>query len=332
MGNPGSTSPLLPRPFRGRTLPVFAWWAFLFMAVQFLAASFVLAERTVYTWDCACFWTTAVKLARTAGASLASAWEEILHSIRFDDYNLLHSVPQALLVHLFGTSRLVYVLGVIDLYALPGVFILFLICRRFASRLTPGMPRLPHLVVPAVILLFPFFWSPALKGYPGVGGVIPIFLIFHLYFDRPLPGLSWKRAAAIGLALAWLQLFRRFYSFWIISFALLVLLDGTAAYLQAREDKGRVLLRVILLPALTGAVATAVVLPLAWDFILRVAATRYGDIYSAYRKTVGIAAFRELVEHWFGYLGLLVFLVSLTFLTLDRKTRRIALFLGPTPS
>src|SRR5690242_18987179 len=90
---------------------------------------------------------------------------QLLYSIRHYDYNYLPTVLLALPMLTFGGSRLVYILSIVNIYALPAAFGLAAASWAIAQSMGWRQTQSLNFLVPLVLFMFPTFWIPTLRGY-----------------------------------------------------------------------------------------------------------------------------------------------------------------------
>jgi hypothetical protein len=310
-----------------RILNVSVWLLFAVFANIF-AAWFVSREQYIYYWDFAEYWhDTALMVYMLRRAPLGAA-SKLLYSIRHDDYNYLPAFPLALPMLIFGRTRLVYILSLVNVYALPAAFVTTAATRAIARGAGVVQAESLCFVVPAVILTLPAFWVPTLRGYPDVGGLIFVSSILFFYFHQRPQTLETGKLIVCGVLLAFLLLFRRWYGFWVLSFILLLPLDAAFELWSQRrfdfEACWKAYRPAILIVLSFGIFLTGI----AWPLIVRMIATPYRDIYSAYRGNAGLLeASRDAGRFYLGTFICSAFAIAVIVLASSRNLRRICLFL-----
>lgn len=299
-----------------------------FLVVANLSAYFFVSnERWLYSWDHVGYWDRSSTLAELLSFTPYEALKRIVYSVWYDDYNLVPAIPISILMSLLNDSRLTYILGIVNLYAVPVLLTLMMLYRVFWKDRDGQDSSFVELVPIVVVLTFPLFWVPILAGYLDVGGLVIINLTLLLYFSTPLLEQRLKELIAIGVLLSILVLFRRWYAFWSVSFLITILLEAIIlAYIQRRLG-----LRGIwqaLRPFVTISTAAASFLVLAaWPLVQRMLHTDYADIYSAYKETYGIFSILEVITNYFGLFYSGVFVLSSLILLFAPRTRRIVVLL-----
>jgi hypothetical protein len=304
-----------------------AWVLFAVFANTF-AARFVLKEQYVYFWDLAEYWHDTSLMVYMLRRAPLGAVSKLLYSIRHYDYNYLPTIPLAVPMLLFGETRLVYILSIVNIYAIPAALVLTAATKVIARRAGRQHTELLSLVVPMVLLTLPTFWVPTLRGYPDVGGLVLVGAILCLYFRKHPQPISTGESLCCGALLALLVLFRRWYAFWAVSFIVLLPLDATFDFWnEGVFDFGAWWKRYQ--PPILIALSFAIVLiGVAWPLVVHMVTTPYREIYSAYRGNAGLL--ESLWDCGRFYIGAFVcaaFAVSVAMVAASQAMRRICVFL-----
>jgi hypothetical protein len=291
-------------------------------------ALFIANERTLYHWDFIGYWLLSRSWALSAKGPLLDALKRLLHSIAIDDYNLLAAVPIGSWMALAGDSRMSYLLGVVNIYVTAVLLTFFVLVCYFWSdrdaRQGPGLELIPA----AALLLVPSFWVPVLRGFLDVGGLAVALVVLRLYFPSTKRSPFHPTFFGIGLLLASLYLFRRWYAFWVVSFLTVAALDRMALLCREWFQQGfstRRALRSLLPIPVMGGVMGLTLAGFAWPLLCRVIATDYSDIYSGYNQGTSANLQRLLTQ--LGGAQVLYVLVGSVGLLAFRETRRMSLFL-----
>jgi hypothetical protein len=240
-----------------------------------------------------------------------------------------------------GTTRLPFVLGITTIYGSAAAAALSYVClgrRADAASSAPASPPGPGPLVAAlpiaVFLLWPLPFVVTMRGFVDVGAVAISFVILGLFCTAPAARWNIGRWVAIGSLLAVLFVFRRYWAFWVTSFAVVVTLDALWQAWHVRREPGRAWLRPLAGPATIGVAAAAAAAIIAWPMIVRVLNTPYADIYSAYQMPAAGGFFAEIVRSFDdllasnGVLATLAGVAAVAGLVARRETRRIGIVLG----
>ena len=296
------------------------------LLLDWYAANFVRAERTLYHADQVAYWAFSGRLAQQLRGAPWEAVRSVAWSVATADLNLLPSVPVSLSMAIFGNARLVYVLSVLSLYGAAVLLALALLVARGAD----GALRGGHVAaLGCAVLLLPTLWRPALIGYLDLGGVGLALVILALYLGQGRRPFATRMLLLIGALLALLVLFRRWYAVWALAFAITVVIDGVAGWWLARDRSRQGLVAAARVPFWIGLACAATLAVLAFPVMVHKLTTDYADIYSAYGGRGGIAhrLGEVLVEYGLAPLALCAGAAGL--LLRWRETRRLALFLVP---
>ncbi|MBV8359893.1 MAG: hypothetical protein JO189_18440, partial [Deltaproteobacteria bacterium] len=253
---------------------------------------------------------------------------QLVYSIRHYDYNYLPAVPVAIPMLVFGKARLVYVLSIVNVFAVPVAIGLTAASKAIAKSAGYLQTKSLSFLVPLVLFLFPPFWVPILRGYPDIGGLGFASAVILLYFRQPPQLLKTGELIVCGVLLALLVLFRRWYAFWASSFIMLLPLDA-AFYLWNEESFDFETCRKIFRPAAFIMMAFAISLAgIAWPLVIHMIKTPYRDIYSAYRGSLNIVeSLQDVARVYLGPFVCAAFVISVIVLAARRRTRRICMFL-----
>jgi len=134
-------------------------------------------------------------------------------------------------------------------------------------------------------LLFTPLWAPTLRGYPGVGGLIPIALAVHVLFSTDyLVRARWADGVKLGALLWCAFLFRRWYAFTIIALGGLGFIF--ALYEIRKSGTGRIPLVIRVVKNYSLTVLSGLFLGITYQkpLLERIMQTSYGNAYSFYQN------------------------------------------------
>jgi hypothetical protein len=272
-----------PRGGPGRVrpwLPLLAFALFLAAANAF-TAWYIGRERTLYYWDYMVYWTRSADLAEALREQPpGEVWDQFRQGAQNDDYGPIPAALPAAVMAVFGDSRLVYILAVVNFYLSGYAIAAWLFVRRFAPAAGFAAGVAPLLV----LLLSPLLWGPLLRGYLDVGGAALGVLALLVYLSRPAGRLTGPRVVLLAGLLVGMALFRRWYSFFVVAFFLVAGAETAAAALRGWLRGGwREAVRRMAPLVLTGAWAGVLLASLAAGWAYRAATTDYADTYAAYQ-------------------------------------------------
>jgi hypothetical protein len=307
-----------------RPAVIIAFLAVLLTA-NLLTVAYVSREQTIYYWDYGAYWSASRDLADFIARSPRQALRGILHSVANDDYNCLPAVPVSLVMLVLGKSRLDYELAIINTHLAAVLLTFLLLVRRLSA---PGACDQRVLLVALITFLsWGIAWVAVLRGLPDLGGVALINLILLTYFRQPVTQLRWRALVGLGLLVAFVVLFRRWYAFWALHFLVLMGVEGTVGLVRQRSVAPRCLFRALRPCLTTGLVALITLLTLGRHWMIRAATTNYADIYSAYRPYAGWQIVKETASY-LGNLHIAAFAVGAVVLAYAAPTRRLMLCLA----
>ncbi len=249
--------------------------------IIFLVSAFIIlnAEALVYCkymkqifyWDNAGYFTTVHSL--DAIFPFPKYWKSVFESIFTTDYNYIIAIPASIMCKLFGKSRLVFILSIINFYVFPLTAVIYGLTKRiFKGGVIKAV---------SVFLCLPYLIFMANAGFIDIGcalfGIIA--LSIYLYLGKE------KCSLLVGVLLAFCILMRRWYSFFALSFALTALLYG----LITKKLKAP-------LEILGG--CGFVLLFFTQDFVTKKLLADYSNMYAAY--ALGIRCDAMLFTRYYG--------------------------------
>ncbi|MBQ8300995.1 MAG: hypothetical protein IJX57_03430, partial [Clostridia bacterium] len=149
--------------------------------------------------------------------SEGSFWKNVYNSISQLDYNHVAGLPSALIVKIFGESRLAYVLGLVNMYLLPSFAVVYLLAKKVSKA--------PKIAPAITILLNPVMMFLAFNGFVDIGGLLMCLLCFNLYYTKNGRESGFWRYIVIGILLVAMIIWRRWYAFFAVSFVTAMLAD-----------------------------------------------------------------------------------------------------------
>lgn len=304
-----------------------SWVVFALFANAF-AAWFVSKEQYIYFWGLADYWHDTSLMVYMLRRAPLGAVSKLLYSIRHFNYNYLPTVPLVVPMLIFGQTRLVYILSIVNIYAIPAAYALTSASKAIAK--TEGLLHAEWLclLAPVVALTLPTFWVPTLRGYPDVGGLVFIGLILLSYFRKRPQALEVGESLSCGVLLALLVLFRRWYAFWAASFIMLLPLDATFDLWNDEGLNFRIWWKTYRPMILIAFSSGIVLVGIAWPLVVRMITTPYRDICSAYRGSAGLLdSLSYTGRFYFGAFVCIAFAVSVIIMAASQNLRRISAFL-----
>lgn len=269
------------------------------LIVNILAVIYITKSNFIYFWDDSTYWDISRKIA--AGVfDEGGFWKNVYKSIGTQDYNYIAGLPSALLVRLFGESRLVYVLGLVNMYLIPSYIMIYLLAMKVSKA--------PKIATALTILLCPTMMFLAFNGFVDIGGLFICLLCFNLYYTKDGKKDGIWRYIVIGLLLVIVMLWRRWYAFFVVSFVTAMIAD---CVLFKRKWYNA---------AATVMVIGSVLVLCFRDFVIQRLMNDYGNLYAGYKFSM-MTDFK-LITRYFGliYIGMLA--VCSVIAAVKRKEKR----------
>ena len=345
---PVSTAPLPDpaRPSGERRQPLVTWaarvwtWARAYRAQLLVALLgvafdvafttwFVLRERTVYVWDFAYYWTTAINVSHSFGFDRDNsvALHAVLASVRNNEYNLLTAVPQIPVLKIFGESRLTFVLSILIMYAIPAAAVLAALLQKVTERLWPSGFRKSWVMVGLFLLIVtnPVMLIAVLRGFPDIIGLIPFGAALWLY-ARYRRRLSFRAAIGIALLLLTATLLRRWYLFGAAGAFVGIAIDQVALAVAARQLRARVaqLTAALVVPLVFGALFVLV----AWPYVHLLLTKDYSNEYASFKVHDNYGELAWFSTIYFGAVYLVPVVAGWLLLALRRQVAALLVVLG----
>ena len=188
-----------------------AYIGIVFGIAVFAGAVYISQSSYIYYWDTANYWITARNIA--SGEVFEHFFSDLYDSILTMDYNYLAGLLSAIFAWIFGGSRTVFILSIIICYYVPSAYIIYGFCQK---------AKHPVVLAAAIMLGFPVILFLGISGFVDIGGLVACLACFRLYRAQRYPI---QRYFFIGLLLAAIILFRRWYAFFSVSFLVAMAVD-----------------------------------------------------------------------------------------------------------
>ena len=246
---------------------------------------YCLNMKRIFVWDNAGYFLTVLKLdALFPGIEY---FKEVYRSVFETDYNYIIAFPASIFCKLFGNSRLVFVLSIINCYVLPLILLVYSMSKKVWKTVF-------------VILALPYIMFAANTGFIDIGGVFFALLAAVLFFK--------EKSVPSGALLALCVLLRRWYSFYALTFII-------TAFIYCVSNKK---IRDFFLLCFSFGF---VLLFFAQDFVVSRLLADYSYAYSAY--SLGMGTDIKIFTRYFGLL-LPVFAVAYSII---KKSFTLELFM-----
>lgn len=271
----------------------------LAVVLNLLAVIYVNSCREIYYWSNADYWNAARKIA--SGAFGNDLWKNVYSSILGGEFNYVPSLLPALFVRLFGESRMVFILCLVNCCLLPSAVLIYMLAAKIgkAPMITSGI----------VLLTMPVMTYLTLKGFTETGGLVIALLCYYLYIsgkDSHSVKTGVFRHIVIGLLLAALMIWNNWYLFFSVSFVTAMLADS----ILFGKNK---YMGIITLGTMIAAVSF-----LFEGFMFRRLIADYGS--GSFNFSFGLNL--KLITRYFGLLFILLMAVSSVIMGIKHRERR----------
>ena len=269
----------------------------IWMLMIVWAAIYMVMSKNIYFWDSSTYWDISRDI---ASGRLKCGIGDIYKSISELDYNYVAALPGVLWTKIFGGSRTSYILGLVNMYLMPAVCMVY----ALAKKLSKGEKLAVLMTVAAV----PALIFMTLIGFTDVGGMFPCLLVMYLYFTRSEKRIEPLRYVAIGVLLVFVMLWRRWFAFFSVSFVTAMLAEA-------------IIFRKNIVPAIITGLTSALILMFGFrDFVFGKLLADYGNLYSGYKFAASTDV--KLVMRYFGLLNLLVLVAGSIAAGVIKKEKR----------
>lgn len=178
------------------------------LAINFIVANYVNSEKAVYYWDTSAYWKNSITLVDTFNSSPVAAAKMTLESLE-TDYNYLPLVPMIPFLKIFGTSRLSFILIVLNLYVIPFAIIMLATVRWALKKSRIHLKAWAKPLVFSAAIFSPATIIPVLNGRPDAICLVIIALIFYLLAKTRLHYIS--NYFTLGILTLLLIVLRRYF-------------------------------------------------------------------------------------------------------------------------
>lgn len=307
-------------------LPFLALILCIFVGNMF-ATWYVSSEHIIYSSERTNFWLKTLQMLAGLQTDPVGTVHEFIRTIREEDYNNLATIFLLPFAAIFGGSRLVFVLSIVNSYLLLGFITIFLLTKKTLQNVY--WSKLAAVCVAINIMTFPVAWQSVLRGYPDVGGGIVIGLILMTYLRQRVDQQNWKTAVTIGCGLAMLFLFRRWYANFCVGYFIAATIDMLISAFLSKTlvDARKVLMNGIIALSVSGVTLTAIVLFIAAPLVFKIADTNYDDVYSFVNYTESNLVEIETIIRRIGIVQITLAMLGALGLFLLPDKRRICVFL-----
>lgn len=188
---------------------------FYFLAYFIYLYSFISREYYIYSFDFGIHYAEFIQVHDSLLLrGFLPTCQLVLDSIRNLDYNLL-SVFILSPFSFLSTSRLSFLLAITLTYLLPSYWLFLKVISLFVAKASV----LFHFIITSLFFLSPNLILPILRNQSSIGALIPILIIYYLFFHQLLKHtLNFKTIPLLALLIIFPPLLHRWYLPFSLSF------------------------------------------------------------------------------------------------------------------
>lgn len=257
----------------------------LFLAITLFSTYFVFRkvanDHTVYYFDSRNYWARTIFQSDIYLGNPFEALKIVYSSILQDDYNTFICLFMALPVQLLGKSYVAFVMAIQMMFNLPTLWILSTAGQKLLAKCDV---RAPWLLCYFVAALCPTIFFPSGLGYPDSLALIFAAMLLLLAIDLRWQKPQISHVAVMGAILPLCMITRRYFSFFIVNFAIMLTIYGLVEVLSLRKRNRRTLLRAISAYAAVGLLSLGILLVFFRPMLEEALNNDYRVAFSAYNS------------------------------------------------
>lgn len=267
-----------------------------------IVINYVNSEQTVHYWDSSAYWKNSINLINVFSQSKPDAFATIVKSFS-TDYNLLPIVPIIPFLAIFGTTRLAYVLIILNLYAIPFAFFMTKTIKALFNKAHTHIKTWLYPFIFSIFLLTPATIIPIINGRPDAICILIISLIFYLLAKTRLKYIS--NYFVLGFLTFLLIILRRYFCFWAISLYIAIFIAKFISHIHTyglNKTCFNKTTKVAIKLFASGLLILALMFVFFHSLLIRYLSGGYGDAYSAYM----FGDFFNQIRLFIQYYGLII--------------------------
>ena len=256
-------------------------WAIALLAIIFQTTEFISSEQNIYYWDYNGYWRMWEDFCASFPQDPINSIRTVFHSVRHDDYNSLPVALTSWFYVLDISSRLSYINSLSVMYLFPTVILFHLLCKNFSKD-----KSFAWLLITFILpITFVAFWSPTLKGYPDISGLIPIISVILYVSKNDLSNQREIKKALITGFLLWSPfLLRRWYAYTVVSLYISLPVLNYFIYSKGKHNiKG--IINIVANFFIAGIFSILLAIIFQGALLKRIIHTDYSLLYSAYQAS-----------------------------------------------
>ena len=310
----------------------FTKWQLAIFAVLAIVSLFAVIHISsknsgIYAWDSGGYWVWSYQHTDKLFSAPNDAMQDLGESIIQSDYNLILPTVISLPMKIFGNTFLRFACINYILFFVPAMFVLLCLFMKISDKsknqnraFLVSILSLASLSVPLICIL---------QGYIDVAILIPITLIFAITLSyNPLKSVRGQigKGLMIGTLLAVTFLFRRYAAFFVVGYAITMVVYCVYMLIINRKDKKiKDMVRSVFLNALCVIIPPAIILLGFFSgLIFRILGENYAELYSAYSDTFTNKVLGVILH--FGIIIILLAVIGAVVSFVKKKNQKIAFF------
>ena len=155
------------------------YFAVVWAVLNILAIIYITKSNYIYFWDDSTYWDIARKIASGA-FSEGGFWHNVYNSVAEQDYNYIAGLPSALVVKIFGESRLAYILGLVNLYLVTSFAMVYVLAKKVSKA--------PKIAAVISLMICPSMVFLTFNGFVDIGGLLGC---LACWFSRQMYFVKW---------------------------------------------------------------------------------------------------------------------------------------------
>ena len=264
------------------------------IVLNLLAVIYISQSHDIYYWSNADYWSMARNIA--SGGLGDGLWRTIYNSVVNNEFNYIPALPSALFARLFGQSRMVFILSLVNYYLLPANIIIYLLAKKLGKA-----PLISTLIV---IFTMPITVYLTLNGFTEMGGLVISLLCFYLYFNN---NKKLWRYILIGVLLAALMIWNNWFIFFGVSFITAMIADAIIFRKQRWQMSLVTLLSMVVVVAL-----------FFQGFLFKRLISTYGNGAFDFQPMTNL----KLITRYFGLIALVLLAINSIIIAIRHKEKR----------
>ena len=278
----------------------------VFIAINlFIIFYYVINQREILVYDSLGYWLSITNL---------KIYNEYLKNILWNlDYDTFFTIPATILSNIFGHSRLSVTLIIFFLYYLPTTLIAAYTIRYIANKINIKAPS--FILTLAAYFMLPLFSWNLLHFMHMYGAFFFAYMTIMAYLKLKENRDFKFLLIIIPLSLLYMFLWKRWTLYTAIPIVLYISIDTLIRTVKQKDIK--LLFNLIFM----GIIGISFILIFLYPRIIRIIAENYSVSYSAYSRDLKTSI--KLIINNFGYVSIIIILLSLLF----RKIRSITIIL-----